>query len=168
MNRKKTTPKNLPLLLQVEAKQQPVKKDWQDSSKELRIRNFDPALKKELHEIMRLNPKKMPFESYAVEHLIRNYRADQNLIKQVQQRNTQLHAAMLKLQQRENDVRTYLSTVTKYLVAMDGSFKKFMKLSTSEAKRLTAVFKGTVKASRKAAGTKPRAKTVPKKKGGKK
>jgi len=136
---------------------------------ELRIRNFDPKLKAELHEIMKQNPKKLPFESYAVEHLIREYRSDQNLIKQLQQRNSQLHAKCNQLVEREEGIRKAIVFFAYHVEQLEKDLGKIVKASLHEWKALAQQFKksGTVKATggqpRKAASRK----SVPKK-GGKK
>lgn len=160
MNRKKSN-QPAPALFKVEQKPQPSKKDWQDSSKELRIRNFDPALKKELHEIMKLDKKKMPFESYAVEYLIRSYRQDQNLIKQLQQRNSQLHASLSKY---VNAVPEMLELVNSFAVATHKWDKQIQRDTKEWSKRMKGTVKRPVTRSRAVPGTK----TVPKKKGGEK
>jgi hypothetical protein len=134
---------------------------------ELRIRNFDPKLKAELQEIMKLH--KLPFESYAVAHLIRNYRTDQSLIKQLQARNSQLHATCAKLVNREEAVLKAIVFFTAHVEQNQRDFDKLFKMSLIEWKGLAKQFKksGTVTAtggqSRKVASRS----SVPKK-GGKK
>lgn len=161
MRTKKTTSQtSAPALFTVQPKQQPKKKDWQDSSKELRIRNFSEKHKQQLKEIMKVTKK--PFESYAVEFLIENYLSDQSLIKQLEQRNSQLHAGFNKLMERENDVKDLLQAFLSQTV-------KYNNMIAAETKKLMKQFKkkGTVGATRKASGSARSTKTVPKKKGGK-
>lgn len=138
------------------------KKAWQDSSKEFRIRNFDPALKKELQEIMKLRPKQLPFESYAVEFLIRNYRSDQQLLKQVQSRNTDLHSKIARYVDREADMK---ALVEMFIT----NTERFNKMAVTDAKKVLKQFlkSGTVKRSAGQPGRSSIKKTVPKKKGGK-
>lgn len=164
----KRTSQQPPALFKVEPKPLPTKKDWQDSSKELRIRNFSVKHKEKLKEIMKVTKK--PFESYAVEFLIENYLQDQNLIKQLQQRNSQLHATVNKLVNRENDVAAFIKSVQEFLTEETKTIGNLLNLSIKKSQRLGKEFKkvGTVKRKASVPGRTSGRPTVPKKKGGKK
>lgn len=135
---------------------------------ELRIRNVAPEIKKELHEIMKLNPKKFPFESYAIEHLILNYRQDQTAIKQLHARISQLNLRLQKLETREKTVAVFVKSFQNYLKDGDKHFKALFASAIRSTVNLSNQFSGTLKNRQPAAGGQGKRKTVPQKKGGRK
>lgn len=136
---------------------------------EIRIRNVAPEIKKELHEIMKLNPKKFPFESRVVEFLVMDYRSTQTALKQLQARNSQIHAQLLKLVEREGAVAAFVKSLQEFIKDGDKAFKNLFSLSLKKSERLAKEFSGTAGSSRKARKPGSGNKTVPhKKRGGKK
>lgn len=117
--------------------QQPQKTFNRDS--EIRIRNVDPEIKKELAEIQKL--LRLPFESYTVEHLVKNYRGDQTIIKQLRQKNDQLHAALMQMQKAKEQLLITIRLMNEHNESQYSRNKK-------NIKRLLTSFKsGTVKAT---------------------
>lgn len=140
------------------SKQKTVNEDqFKDWNSEIRIRHVKPETKKKLAELQKL--LKLPFESKVVEHLVNNYLSDQSLIRQLQQRNNDLHKRFSVLVARENNVKFALKSIIE--------FEK--KSFASELKGLNNLLKqfGTVTSTGGQRPAKPGRKSVPKKGGDK-
>lgn len=125
------------------------------SNSELRIRNVNPEIKAELREIMKATKK--PFESYAIEHLITNYRKDQEAIRQMDKEILSLENKLLQLQGREREV---LSLLKAFLV----NTTRYNKLISGESLKLIKQFKGTLSRRSPGKARKAQGKSVPGKK----
>ncbi len=96
-------------------------------NRDIRVRYAKVETLKELAEVGRLlNERNAPA---VVVKLIHRYKGDQQLIKQLQARNTQLHATLLKQLNKEDEMRKLLQQFILYT-------DKFNKMTVDKAKGL--------------------------------